>query len=174
MPKYVITGGPGVGKTTTILELKKRGHTIVPEAARSVIIQEQQKPNGILPWTNLFAFQQVVTQLQLELESSVGKELAFLDRGFVDNFAYCKVGNILAPQELIALKSTHKYDGVFVLDPLPQYNKDDVRKEDAAFAQALHAAIIEVYHEQGYTPVHVPVFSPEERARFILNALLHE
>src|SRR3989344_724000 len=100
MPKYVITGGPGVGKTTTLLELHKLGHTVVPEAARQLITQEQQKEKGVLPWTNLFVFQQLVTKLQLELERSVGKEMAFLDRGFVDNFAYCKLGKILAPQEL--------------------------------------------------------------------------
>ncbi len=169
MPKFVITGGPGVGKTTTLLEIQKLGHRVVPEAARQIITQEQQKKEGILPWTNLFVFQQLVTKLQLELEDGVGKEIAFLDRGYVDNFAYCKVGNILAPQELVALKSIHKYDGVFVLDPLPHYNKDDVRKEDAVFAQALHEAIMEVYHEQGYSPIRVPVLSPEERARFILK-----
>ena len=172
MQKYVITGGPGVGKTKTLLELQKLGHQIVPEAARHLIEQEQQKPQGVLPWTNLFVFQQLVTQLQLEFESRISVGVAFLDRGFVDNFAYCKLGNILVPEELVALKTTHKYDGVFVLDPLLAYSKDAVRKEDAAFAQALHAAILEVYHEQGYVPIVVPVLEPEDRAKFILKYVL--
>lgn len=31
---YVITGGPGVGKTTLLNELKNRGFTVFPEIAR--------------------------------------------------------------------------------------------------------------------------------------------
>lgn len=37
---YVITGGPGVGKTTLLGELEKRNYRCMPEVARRVI-QEQ-------------------------------------------------------------------------------------------------------------------------------------
>lgn len=38
---YVITGGPGVGKTTLLNELAKHKLKIVPENAREIIKQEQ-------------------------------------------------------------------------------------------------------------------------------------
>src|SRR5690554_1815606 len=47
---YVLTGGPGVGKTTLLEELERRNYEIVPEIARE-LIKEQQKTNGqALPW----------------------------------------------------------------------------------------------------------------------------
>lgn len=47
---YVLTGGPGVGKTTLLEELERRNYEIVPEIARE-LIKEQQKTNGqVLPW----------------------------------------------------------------------------------------------------------------------------
>lgn len=47
---YVITGGPGVGKTTLLDALKNKGLVVVPEDARR-IIKEQMQANGEgLPW----------------------------------------------------------------------------------------------------------------------------
>ncbi len=49
---FVITGGPGVGKTTLLNELGARQFHIVPEDARR-IIQEQVAAGGKgLPWEN--------------------------------------------------------------------------------------------------------------------------
>lgn len=49
---YIITGGPGVGKTTVLNELGKSGYSVVPENARK-IIQEQVATKGDgLPWKN--------------------------------------------------------------------------------------------------------------------------
>jgi len=48
MVKYVITGGPGTGKTTLIHELQQQRYAIVPEAAGQIIQEEQQKKEGIL------------------------------------------------------------------------------------------------------------------------------
>jgi predicted ATPase len=46
----VISGGPGVGKTTTLLELERRGFRCAAEVARQ-IIQEQVRDRGdALPW----------------------------------------------------------------------------------------------------------------------------
>lgn len=41
--KIVITGGPGVGKTTIVNALKQKGFIAVPEGARQVIKKEQRK-----------------------------------------------------------------------------------------------------------------------------------
>lgn len=48
----VITGGPGVGKTTLLNCLNNKGFITVPEDARQ-IIKEQMEVNGeALPWKN--------------------------------------------------------------------------------------------------------------------------
>jgi len=49
---YVITGGPGVGKTTLLNALEIKGMRVIPEDARQ-IIKEQMQTNGEgLPWKN--------------------------------------------------------------------------------------------------------------------------
>jgi predicted ATPase len=47
---YVVSGGPGAGKTTVLLELARFGFHHAPEVARQ-IIQEQIRSGGTaLPW----------------------------------------------------------------------------------------------------------------------------
>ncbi len=49
---YVLTGGPGSGKTSVLQELERRGYICIPEVARP-IIKEQISINGnALPWKN--------------------------------------------------------------------------------------------------------------------------
>ncbi len=174
MQKYVITGGPGVGKTTMLLELEKYGYVIVPEAARQIIAEEQQKPKGILPWTDLKGFQHKVLERQLDLESRVSGPVVFLDRGIVDGLAYCRLGSIVPPQKLITLAGTHRYTGVFLLDLLPNYAMDNERKEDVDTARKIHRYIHAAYEQCAYTPKTIPVCFPEERARRILHELVSD
>lgn len=52
--KYVITGGPGVGKTTLLnhLQVTNPNYSFLNETAREIILEESQKnQNPILPWT---------------------------------------------------------------------------------------------------------------------------
>lgn len=172
LEKYIITGGPGTGKTTTLQELEKRGYVTVPEAGRSVIVDEQRKEHGIFPWTDLYEFQRLVTRRQGELEAEMltGKKgLAFLDRGLIDNLAYCQQGGIAVPSELLAAISRADYAGIFLLNLLPNYHTDAERKEDQKTAVQLHQLIEAVYREHGFAPVTVPILPPHQRADFILN-----
>ena len=163
-----------MGKTTTLGELEKRGFDIVPEAARQIIAEEQQKVQGILPWTDLMGFQQKVLDRQLDLEGHVRGSVAFLDRGVVDGLAYCKLGAQVPHRELVRCAGMHRYEGVFILDQLPLYSTDTERKEDRETATKIHACLHEVYHEQGYRPIVVPVLKPEGRAQFILEHILNK
>ncbi|MEC3881930.1 ATP-binding protein [Parapedobacter sp. 10938] len=49
---YVITGGPGVGKTTLLSALSADGIAIVPEVARAIIKQQLAIGGDALPWKN--------------------------------------------------------------------------------------------------------------------------
>ncbi|MBI4016731.1 MAG: ATP-binding protein [Candidatus Aenigmarchaeota archaeon] len=166
--KYVITGGPGVGKTTTLNELEKLGYSTLPEVARQIIAE--QMPNGVLPWTNLFAFQKLVVTRQLDLESKV-EGVTFLDRGLLDGLAYCWAGGIDVPLQLSHACRNAEYAGVFLLDRLPAYCTDAQRKESVEEAEKIHNALAEAYITHSYTPIRVPVLPPEERAKYILERI---
>lgn len=167
MAKYVITGGPCVGKTTTLNELARRGYKTAPEAARMIIQEEQAKPNGILPWTDLLGFQHLVLQRQINLEQRLWD--GFLDRA-IDGIAYCRLGKIEVPKELIYFAKTNRYDCIIFPDALP-YKLDSERKEDEATAKKIHDEIFKVYVEFGYNPIRVPVLPVDKRADFILEKI---
>ena len=48
----VLTGGPGVGKTTLLNELHKQGFSIVEEDARRIIREQLEADADGLPWKN--------------------------------------------------------------------------------------------------------------------------
>lgn len=168
--KYVLTGGPNVGKSTVMNVLIARGYGVVPETARMVIEEEQAKNSDILPWKDLLQFQEVVARRQLEAEMKICGQKVFLDRGIVDGYAYCKQGNVPVPKDLID-NARGRYDAIFLLAPLARYENDHVRKENKEFQVVIHAMIEEAYREFGYDIIHVPVLSIYERAEFILRAI---
>ena len=170
MRKYVITGGPGIGKTSVIEVLASRGFTIVPEAARIIVEEEKLKGSDALPWRDIGKFQEKVVTRQLALENSIHGNEVFLDRSIIDGYAYCKNAKVPVPQA-ITENARSRYDKVFLLDPIDTYETDSVRFESLEEGQKIHSAIISAYKTFGYELNTVPRLPPEQRADFIINLL---
>jgi predicted ATPase len=49
---FVISGGPGAGKTIILLELARLGFRYVPEVARQIIQEQIQSGGKALPWAD--------------------------------------------------------------------------------------------------------------------------
>ncbi|NIY98449.1 AAA family ATPase, partial [Salipiger sp. HF18] len=49
---FVVTGGPGVGKTSLITELARRGFHTNPESGRAIIREEMARGGDALPWAD--------------------------------------------------------------------------------------------------------------------------
>jgi len=47
---YVITGGPGTGKTTVLRELQRRGFAVAEEVARRIIREQIDSGGAAVPW----------------------------------------------------------------------------------------------------------------------------
>ena len=165
--KYILTGGPGVGKTTLLSELRNRGFAIVQESATTIIEQDIKKglPNPAVTG-DIGEFQERVWRYQLELEQAVEDEArVFLDRSIIDGLAYNEFYHVRIHPDLIpTIKKTH-YDLVFILDFLDFTDNNEVRTEDHETAQTLHGLVNKHYESFGYKPIVVPVFLYDDQGR---------
>lgn len=167
---YVITGGPGSGKSTTITLLKKRGLFTTTEAARDYF--ERQMALG-------FTIEQIRSDPQklqngiaegyLEIERNLDpKQTVFLDRGIPDNFSYFEHYNLSVPPHLKKAYDECGYKAVFHLERLPLKN-DHVRTENEEEVQKITDLGYAAYLDKKANIIHVPVMGKEARVDYILD-----
>lgn len=132
---YVITGGPGVGKTTLLNELSSKGFKTVPEDARRIIKEQVQTTGDGLPWENNALYAQLMFDASLATYQRVAKEttarIVFFDRGILDTICYMEMEDIPVSEELNNLTNAHPYaQKVFILPPWKEiYELDNERKQ---------------------------------------------
>ena len=167
---YVITGGPGSGKTTTVNLLQARGYKTTIEHARHYL-DTQRSIGKTVEETRKHQqeFQLGVLDMQIEQERSLSPgDVVFLDRAIPDALAYYHFLNLPQDEKLLQAMSTVSYRKVFILDCLPLV-QDYARTEDEAAQKKLHALLTDVYERLPFPVIHVPIFQPEERVDFILK-----
>ena len=169
---YVITGGPGSGKTTTVNLLKERGYITTFEHARHYLDTQRLKGRTVEETkSHQREFQLGVLAMQIEQEKEISPDvLVFLDRAIPDALAYYRFLNLSVDQKLTEALRTVSYKKIFILDCLPLKN-DYARNEDETAQKQIHALLTEVYESLPFNVIHVPVLPPEERVDFILKNL---
>ncbi|MBP6730762.1 MAG: ATP-binding protein [Chitinophagales bacterium] len=169
---YVITGGPGSGKTTMVNLLKARGYKTTIENARHYF--DMQRLNGHTVEEvrkHQEEFQLRVLEMQIEVEKELQPdEVVFLDRAIPDALAYYKYLNIIIDPQLAEAMFKVNYKKIFILDCLPLV-QDYARTEDEEAQKKIHAVIVSVYESLPFPIIRVPVMLPHERVDFILKNL---
>ena len=167
---YILTGGPGTGKSSLILALEQRGEYTIREAAEDHI--KLRQANGIKePWTEP-DFQDLILDLQLKREKRIpaGTERAFIDRGLPDGLAYAKEGT--ATYERIFSESRNKnYTTIFLVETLGTTEKTETRRENHEEATKLGNKLEKIYTQLGYKPIRIKTGTLQERLEEILNNL---
>jgi predicted ATPase len=166
--KYVITGGPGSGKSSVLEALRSRGYNTIDEAARPIKeeqrLRKEQGLSYILPENDNYGFQRLIYTKQVELEQQCyGK--SFIDRGVIDNIAYCRRFSTPVCDELDRFCRASDYGKVFILDSLPQkfYEQDAARDEDYSESILLGNMLADAYRDYGHNVVRVPYFESSSK-----------
>lgn len=169
---FVLSGGPGSGKTTLIEALGRRGFATTAEAGRA-IIRDQTAIGGPATHQNdpalfaeiMLAFDMQSYRLALDKEGPV-----FFDRGVTELAGYHRMMGMPAPAHFRTAAERFRYNPkVFIAPPWPEiFANDGERKQSFGEAVTTHDASVRIYAEFGYKIVALPKASVEERLRFVL------
>ena len=169
---YVLTGGPGAGKTTLIEALKARGFATTDEAGRGVIREQMQGGGDGLPWLDRERFAELMFDWELRSYRQAERQdgPVIFDRGLPDTIGYLRLEGLEVPawmeEEALRLRYNRR---VFVAPPWKEiYGRDEERRQDWDVAVRTHAVMVETYTELGYELVELPLVSVAQRAAFVL------
>jgi predicted ATPase len=171
---YVITGGPGFGKTVLIEKLHERGYQVGGEFVRSFILQKSAEGGTSLPWKDSVGFEKLIMEKRIDFLKSVDvKSIAFSDRGLPDQAAFSWYKEKDLSLQLIKAIELNRYEKkVFLTPPWYQiYRNDQIRTESFEEAKRIHKYIIKAYLNYGYELVDLPLISSDERVELILKSL---
>jgi len=174
MPKYIITGGPGAGKTSLLEGLRQSRYPCQAEASRQLIIEEKERGSGCLPWLDLPCFAGKVLQRMVSSSEAAGNTgPVFFDRGIPDIIAYLKAARLPVEEMYITALERYRYaPTVFLLPPWEEiYVQDSERWQTFAEAALLADQIRTVYRQAGYQVAELPLGPVQQRITFIQDTL---
>jgi Predicted ATPase len=170
---FIITGGPGMGKTAIIEALRLKGYTVVPESGRDIIREQVAAGGNALPWADRAAFAELmfIQAVADYNQYSSSTEPVFFDRGIADTIGYLQLCGLSVPEEmLITAKELCYHNKVFITPPWEEiFHQDAERKQSFEEAVRTYEMMERVYAALGYTLVVLPEASITERTRFILE-----
>ncbi|MDU1906164.1 MAG: AAA family ATPase [Dysgonomonas sp.] len=170
---FILTGGPGSGKTSVLYELRNQGYKCVEELGRKIIKQQLAIGGDAIPWKDAQAYAELMLEYSINdyvsLERS--EEIYFFDRGIPDTYGYAKLVGLDVTLSLLCALRDYQYNSkVFIFPPWKDvYENDNERKQDFEEAVDTYDMMMSVYGELGYELIIVPVGTIQERVNFLLS-----
>ena len=174
---YIITGGPGVGKTTVLNELEKTGYSVVPENAREIIKEQIVTKGDGLPWKNKELYIDLMLKASVDsyklAEANDSSSICFFDRGILDALCYAEMVGLGISDEMNEIIINHQYNNkVFIFPPWFEiYRTDNERKQTWKEAELTFQKVKETYLKYSYDIIEVPKDTVENRKSYILENL---
>lgn len=172
---FVVTGGPGSGKSSLIDKLQRHGYAACTEAGRGIIQDQVVIGGSALPWSDPMLFAELMLSWDMRsyhiAQPAAGP--VFFDRGVPDVLGYLRLSGLQAPQHMERAAAVFRYNRrVFIAPPWQDiFQQDSERKQDFEEAVRTYEALVASYTTYAYELVEIPRVSVEERARFVLESL---
>ncbi|MCV2893915.1 AAA family ATPase [Lentibacter sp. XHP0401] len=175
---FVITGGPGSGKSTLIDALHSKGFASMPEAGRAIIRDQVQIGGTALPWADRAMFAELMLGWELRSwhEASALEGPVLMDRGVADVVGYLTLCSLPVPDHVEAAAKKYRYNSTVFITPYWEaiFCQDAERKQDREEAEATDRVMADTYARFGYQLVELPKVSVEERVAFVVDHLNEE
>ncbi len=172
---YVLTGGPGGGKSTVLDLLNGMGYRTVQEAGRQIIRSQTETGGNAVPWADTARYARLMLfQSRSDFEKRADlDEPCFFDRGIVDVWGYCRLIGLPVSQELKNAAETCRYNETVFLFPFWDeiYANDSERKQSPDEARETCRILKDTYERLGYRTIAVPFLPPDERARWMIDRI---
>ncbi len=170
---FVITGGPGGGKTTLLELMQANGIPYVPEVARALISERISLNLPPRPEPFEFALQIFEKDLGNFLRHSDDSSVRFFDRSLVDSAGMLK-SHFRSQKDLDHVLNEYRYNSrVFITPPWKEiYCNDNERDQTFEDAVRVYNELFHWYSVNGYELVVLPKDTAEARAEFIMNMIL--
>jgi len=172
---FVVTGGPGSGKSSLLDALEQAGYARSVEAGRAIIQDQLMIGGSALPWCDRAAFAELM--LSWEMRSyHIAEQLngpVFFDRSVVDVLGYLRLLKLPVPKHVQKAAETFRYHRrVFIAPPWKAIYEDDHERKQS-FEEAVHTyeAMASVYPECGYELIELPRVPVKERVDFVLHCI---
>jgi predicted ATPase len=171
--RFVMTGGPGAGKTTVLRALAERGYRYAAESARAII--RERLASGLRPRPPLAQFGHEMLQRDIARyrETRVTDHPVFFDRGIVDALGILAHQQALSPGEVEAYVRSFPYNEVVLLMPPweAMYRTDSERDQTFAESVQVCEGLRTWYARWGYATIEVPRTAIDQRVHFILQTI---
>jgi len=170
---FVLTGGPGSGKTALIDALASLGYARTIEAGRAIIQDQVAIGGNALPWGDRTAFAELMLSWEMRsyADACRGDGPVFFDRGIPDVAGYLQLCALGVPSHVEKAATMFRYHPrAFVAPPWPAiFHGDAERKQDFAEAERTFDAVTATYRRFGYQLVELPRATVADRVRFVLE-----
>lgn len=168
---FVITGGPGSGKTTLINALKRAGYGVTEEAGRRIIKEQAETSGDALPWANRERFAAAMLERDIESYKTAlaHSGITIFDRGIPDVIGYLNLEGLPVPDRLAGAAQDFRYNRrVFIAPPWPEiFAQDSERRQTLEVAEQTYRAMVKVYGAFDYELTELPRAAIEDRVRFV-------
>ncbi len=169
---FVITGGPGGGKTTLLEHMEKKGFPFVPEVARALISERIRMNLPPRPEPFDFANQLFQKDFANFLRYSGESSVRFFDRSFIDSAGMLK-GHLPMHDELDLVLREFRFNRTVFITPAWEdiYCTDDERDQTFEDAVRVYNELHHWYSANGYELIILPKDTVEARVGFVISRI---